>query len=240
MPITSPSPVTSSPRDPSHLIASEMIQLRMKLEEKRRAIEAQKKKVTSLRPSPRIRRPVPEALPWRCFLLIQVEAAFTRHRQKMGRTAFLNVVRRKGINAPVSPSSGGAETPSTEPATPSPEARQGGVERAERCKPDGAAPRSPCEDKGGESRCLGDGARAYVSPDRASCLDSGVTPGEADLADYTRSIERLNTSLGFLQTEMQRLAQQQEKIMAMREQQQQQQAWVIPAPAPSPHRYLCF
>lgn len=64
--------------------------------------------------------------------------------------------------------------------------------------------------------------------------DSGVTPGEADLADYTRSIERLNTSLGFLQTEMQRLAQQQEKIMAMRE--QQQQAWVIPAPAPSPHR----
>lgn len=67
-----------------------------------------------------------------------------------------------------------------------------------------------------------------------SCGDSGVTPGEADLADYTRSIERLNTSLGFLQTEMQRLAQQQEKIMAMRE--QQQQAWVIPAPAPSPHR----
>lgn len=67
------------------------------------------------------------------------------------------------------------------------------------------------------------------------CGDTGVTPGEIDLADYTRSIERLNTSLGFLQTEMQRLAQQQEKIMAMRE--QQQQAWVIPPPAPSPHRY---
>uniref|UniRef100_A0A674NB06 Calmodulin regulated spectrin associated protein family member 2 n=1 Tax=Takifugu rubripes TaxID=31033 RepID=A0A674NB06_TAKRU len=166
--------ITPSPRDPSHLIASEMIQLRMKLEEKRRAIEAQKKKV---------------------------EAAFTRHRQKMGRTAFLNVVRRKGINVPVSPNSGGAETPSSEPITPSMETSQGGVERAERCKPDGAAPKSPSEDRG----------------------------GEADLADYTRSIERLNTSLGFLQTEMQRLAQQQEKIMAMREQ-QQQQAWVIPAP----------
>lgn len=64
----------------------------------------------------------------------------------------------------------------------------------------------------------------------------GATSGEADLAAYTRSIERLNTSLGFLQTEMQRLAQQQEKIMAMRE--QQQQSWVIPPPAPSPHRYL--
>uniref|UniRef100_A0A8D2ZI02 Calmodulin regulated spectrin-associated protein family, member 2b n=1 Tax=Scophthalmus maximus TaxID=52904 RepID=A0A8D2ZI02_SCOMX len=140
LPITSPSPVTPSPRDPSHIIASEMIQLRMKLEEKRRAIEAQKKKV---------------------------EAAFTRHRQRMGRTAFLNVVRRKGVTAPLNPT---------------------------------------------------------------------VAPGEVDLAEYTRSIERLNTSLGFMQTEMQRLAQQQEKIMAMRD--QQQQAWVIPPPAPSPHRQL--
>ncbi|KAM7379243.1 hypothetical protein PAMP_004808 [Pampus punctatissimus] len=185
LPITSPSPITPSPRDPSHLIASEMIQLRMKLEEKRRAIEAQKKKV---------------------------EAAFTRHRQRMGRTAFLNVVRRKGVTAPLSPSSGGAETPSPEPLTSSKETSDGSMERAERCKPDGAAPKSPCEDVG------------------------GVAPGEIDLAEYTRSIERLNTSLGFLQTEMQRLAQQQEKIMAMRE--QHQQAWVIPPPAPSPHRQL--
>ncbi|XP_030016138.1 calmodulin-regulated spectrin-associated protein 2 isoform X2 [Sphaeramia orbicularis] len=185
LPITSPSPITPTPRDPSHLIASEMIQLRMKLEEKRRAIEAQKKKV---------------------------EAAFTRHRQKMGRTAFLNVVRRKGVNPASNPSSGGAETPSPEPLPSSKATSQGSMDRVERCKPDGAAPKSPCEDGG------------------------GVAPGEIDLAEYTRSIERLNTSLGFLQTEMQRLAQQQEKIMAMRE--QQQQAWVIPPPAPSPHRQL--
>ncbi|XP_031711234.1 calmodulin-regulated spectrin-associated protein 2 isoform X2 [Anarrhichthys ocellatus] len=185
LPITSPSPVTPSPRDPSHLIATEMIQLRMKLEEKRRAIEAQKKKV---------------------------EAAFTRHRQRMGRTAFLNVVRRKGITAPLSPSSGAAEALSPESLTASKETNQGSMERAERCKPDGAAPKSPCEDAGGAS------------------------PGEIDLTEYTRSIERLNTSLGFLQTEMQRLAQQQETIMSMRE--QQQQSWVIPPPAPSPHRQL--
>uniref|UniRef100_A0A8D3DJB5 Calmodulin regulated spectrin-associated protein family, member 2b n=1 Tax=Scophthalmus maximus TaxID=52904 RepID=A0A8D3DJB5_SCOMX len=184
LPITSPSPVTPSPRDPSHIIASEMIQLRMKLEEKRRAIEAQKKKV---------------------------EAAFTRHRQRMGRTAFLNVVRRKGVTAPLNPSSGG-ETPSPEAFTSLKEPGQGSMDRAERCKPDGAAPKSPCEDSG------------------------AVAPGEVDLAEYTRSIERLNTSLGFMQTEMQRLAQQQEKIMAMRD--QQQQAWVIPPPAPSPHRQL--
>uniref|UniRef100_A0A8C0XE26 Uncharacterized protein n=1 Tax=Castor canadensis TaxID=51338 RepID=A0A8C0XE26_CASCN len=41
----------------------------MKLEEKRRAIEAQKKKM---------------------------EAAFTKQRQKMGRTAFLTVVKKRG------------------------------------------------------------------------------------------------------------------------------------------------
>ncbi|XP_077370217.1 calmodulin-regulated spectrin-associated protein 2 isoform X2 [Festucalex cinctus] len=180
LPITSPSPVTPPARDPSHLIASEMIQLRMKLEEKRRAIEAQKKKV---------------------------EEAFTRHRQKMGRTAFLNVVRRKGVTSPLSPNSSGAQTPSVKTLS-----SFGGMERAERCKPDGAAPKSPCEDGG------------------------GFTPGETDLAEYTRSIERLNTSLGFLQTEMQRLAQQQERIMSMKE--EQQKAWVIPPPAPSPHRQL--
>lgn len=81
---------------------------------------------------------------------LQVEAAFTRHRQKMGRTAFLNVVRRKGVTAPLSPGSGGAETPSPEPLTSSKETSQGSMERAERCKPDGAAPKSPCEDGGGE------------------------------------------------------------------------------------------
>ncbi|KAK6311088.1 hypothetical protein J4Q44_G00191430 [Coregonus suidteri] len=179
------SPATPPTRDHTHLLSSEMVHLKMKLEEKRRAIEAQKKKV---------------------------EAAFTRHRQKMGRTAFLNVVRRKGvIPSPTSPSPipGGPDLdkPSPDPLfTPS-----GSLGRAERCKPDGAAPKSPCEE------------------------GAGLGGGEVDLAEYTSSIERLNTSLGFLQTEMQRLAQQQDRIMAMRE---QQQAWVIPPPAPSPHRQL--
>nr|BAE88500.1 unnamed protein product [Macaca fascicularis] len=52
----------------------------MKLEEKRRAIEAQKKKM---------------------------EAAFTKQRQKMGRTAFLPVVKRKGMGFLLSRGSGG-------------------------------------------------------------------------------------------------------------------------------------
>uniref|UniRef100_A0A3Q3KE50 Uncharacterized protein n=1 Tax=Monopterus albus TaxID=43700 RepID=A0A3Q3KE50_MONAL len=79
----------------------------MKLEEKRRAIEAQKKKV---------------------------EAAFTRHRQRMGRTAFLNVVKRKGVTSPLSSSSGGAETPSPEVLTSSKETSQGSIERNRPCR----------------------------------------------------------------------------------------------------------
>lgn len=74
---------------------------------------------------------------------VQVEAAFTRHRQKMGRTAFLNVVRRKGVVAPLSSSSGGADRLSSDSSS------QASLDRAERCKPDGAAPKSPVEDVGG-------------------------------------------------------------------------------------------
>uniref|UniRef100_A0A8C7ZUU4 Calmodulin regulated spectrin-associated protein family, member 2a n=1 Tax=Oryzias sinensis TaxID=183150 RepID=A0A8C7ZUU4_9TELE len=147
------------PNDPAQVMATEMVHLRMRLEEKRKAIEAQKKKV---------------------------EAAFTRHRQKMGHSAFLNVVKRKGD---------GAEGAKTE----------------------------------GEGKSKSPGAGEEQS-------HSHVT--EVDLSEYTRSIEKLNHSLAFLQAEMQRLAHQQEVIMAMREQ-QHQQAWVIPPsyanPSPQKH-----
>ncbi|XP_051985116.1 calmodulin-regulated spectrin-associated protein 2-like isoform X2 [Xyrauchen texanus] len=176
-----------SPCDPSHLLASEMVQLRMKLEEKRRAIEAQKKKV---------------------------EADFTHHRQRMGRTAFLNVVRRKGVVSPVGYNNGpdGQEKRTSGPQpqkTPSNSVYSSST--MERCRPDGAPPKSPLEEASLEEASL-----------------------EVDLADYTRSIERLNTSLSFLQTEMQRLAQQQEHIMHMRD----QQSWVISPPDPSPRKQM--
>uniref|UniRef100_A0A671LVH9 Calmodulin-regulated spectrin-associated protein 2-like n=1 Tax=Sinocyclocheilus anshuiensis TaxID=1608454 RepID=A0A671LVH9_9TELE len=178
----SPSRITS-PRDPSHLLASEMVQLKMKLEEKRRAIEAQKKKV---------------------------EAAFTRHRQRMGRTAFLNVVRRKGVVSPLGGDSegpDGREKQTSDPQPPkTPLNSNDSDSRLERCRPDGAPPKSPLEE-------------AAV---------------EVDLGEYTRSIEHLNTSLSFLQSEMQRLAQQQEHIMQMRE----HQSWVISPPDPSPRKQL--
>ncbi|XP_056132425.1 calmodulin-regulated spectrin-associated protein 2a [Lampris incognitus] len=175
-------PMQLLPNDPAQAMATEMVQLRMRLEEKRKAIEAQKKKV---------------------------EAAFTRHRQRMGRSAFLTVVKRKGDGA----ASGTEEEGGTieeEGKTRSSNFRTG---RGKADTPDGA------------EQCS-EGSRWLKSPGAGEeGGPSAGQPTEVDLTEYTRSIEKLNHSLAFLQTEMQRLAQQQEVIMAMRE---QQQAWVIP------------
>ncbi|XP_061831983.1 calmodulin-regulated spectrin-associated protein 2a isoform X2 [Nerophis lumbriciformis] len=187
------SPVQLPRNDPAQVMATEMVHLRMRLEEKRKAIEAQKKKV---------------------------EAAFTRHRQKMGHSAFLNVVKRKGDGAASRGDEGGKVD--GEGKTVSPIWRCG---RSSADTPDGAEQSStsscwPKSPGGGE-----EGGQGHAQ----------LT--EADLTEYTRSIDKLNHSLAFLQTEMQRLAQQQEVIMAMRE--QQHQAWVIPPSHanPSPQKY---
>lgn len=180
------------PNDPAQAMATEMVQLRMRLEEKRKAIEAQKKKV---------------------------EAAFARHRQKMGHSVFLNVVKRKGDGAA---SGEEAQKSEGEGKAASPVLKFG---RSKADTPDGAEQSSPgcCTKSPGVGEESG---------------QSHAPLTELDLTEYTRSIEKLNHSLAFLQAEMQRLSQQQEVIMAMR-QQQHQQAWVIPPPHanPSPQRH---
>uniref|UniRef100_A0A8C7ILU1 Calmodulin regulated spectrin-associated protein family, member 2a n=1 Tax=Oncorhynchus kisutch TaxID=8019 RepID=A0A8C7ILU1_ONCKI len=180
------------PSDPVQAMATEMVQLHMCLEEKRKAIETQKKKV---------------------------EAAFTLHRQRMDHSTFLDVAKRKADCASV----GGGEEEMGK-MTAEKERKTG---RSKVDTPDGAeqgqAPFGVCWLK---------------SPGRSTGEEGGQGPSEVDLANYTRSMEKLNHSLGFLQMEMQRLAQQQEVIMAMREQ-RHQQAWVIPPPEtqPSPQKY---
>ncbi|XP_024135031.1 calmodulin-regulated spectrin-associated protein 2a isoform X3 [Oryzias melastigma] len=184
-----PAPVQLPPNDPAQVMATEMVHLRMRLEEKRKAIEAQKKKV---------------------------EAAFTRHRQKMGHSAFLNVVKRKGDGA------ASEEGSKTEGEGKSVSTFKFGRNIAD--TPDGAEQSSK--------------ASCWQKTPAAGEEQSHSHVTEVDLSEYTRSIEKLNHSLAFLQAEMQRLAHQQEVIMAMREQ-QHQQAWVIPPsyanPSPQKH-----
>ncbi|XP_029284935.1 calmodulin-regulated spectrin-associated protein 2a isoform X2 [Cottoperca gobio] len=191
----SPIPLQLPANDPAQVMATEMVQLRMRLEEKRKAIEAQKKKV---------------------------EAAFTRHRQKMGHSAFLNVVKRKGDGA-ASGEEGGKIEGEVKAASTSPTFKFG---RSKADTPDGAEQSSTASCW---TKSPGAGEEGGQSPAQLT---------EVDLTEYTRSIDKLNHSLAFLQTEMQRLAQQQEVIMAMREK-QHQQAWVIPPPYtnPSPQKH---
>ncbi|KAM8874261.1 calmodulin-regulated spectrin-associated protein 2a isoform 7-T7 [Spinachia spinachia] len=177
----SPATVHLPANDPAQVMATEMVELRMRLEEKRKAIEAQKKKV---------------------------EAAFSRHRQKVGHSAFLNVVKRKGDGA-ASVEDGGKTSPTFK------------FGRSKADTPDGA-------EQSGTASCW---TKSPGSEEEGGQGHAQLT--EVDLTEYTRSIEKLNHSLAFLQTEMQRLAQQQEVIMAMREK-QHQQAWVIPPPHTSP------
>ncbi|XP_072367519.1 calmodulin-regulated spectrin-associated protein 2a isoform X1 [Scyliorhinus torazame] len=193
-------------RDPAQLLASEVIQLKMKLEEKRRAIEAQKKKV---------------------------EAAFTRQRQKMGRTAFLNVVKKKvdGIS-PLNeePSGDHRDRLSRERKLLQTES----IEEKDDLTPEAVG-------MNGNSAGSGKGGPLFPatqSEKQVACNLSNTTEealGDVDVIEYNRLIEKMNTALHALQQEMQRLANQQELIMQMRE---QQQAWVISPPQSSPQKQV--
>ncbi|XP_049626541.1 calmodulin-regulated spectrin-associated protein 2 isoform X1 [Suncus etruscus] len=193
----------SQGRDTTQLLASEMVHLRMKLEEKRRAIEAQKKKM---------------------------EAAFTKQRQKMGRTAFLTVVKKKEGISPLREEAAGAED--------------------EKVYTDPAKEKEPLKANGQRSKSLADIKESMEVP-QAKWLKSPTTPvdpekqwnlaspteetlNEGEILEYTKSIEKLNSSLHFLQQEMQRLSLQQEMLMQMRE--REQQSWVISPPQPSPQK----
>ncbi|XP_033884811.3 calmodulin-regulated spectrin-associated protein 2-like isoform X5 [Acipenser ruthenus] len=179
-------------RDPTQLLASEMVHLRMQLEEKRRAIEAQKKKV---------------------------EAAFTRHRQRMGRTAFLTVVKKKGDGtSPLREESIGSEDEKLSADSQPSKMSEDNTLKPGKCK---------TEDTWSEDNMDPAQSRWLKSP-----TDESI--GEGDLVEYTKSIEKLNSSLNFLQQEMQRIAQQQDIIMQMRE----QQAWGISPSQPSPQKQV--
>ncbi|XP_029887723.1 calmodulin-regulated spectrin-associated protein 2 isoform X5 [Aquila chrysaetos chrysaetos] len=193
-------------RDTTQLLASEMVHLRMKLEEKRRAIEAQKKKV---------------------------EAAFTKQRQKMGRTAFLNVVKKKGDGvSPLREEAAGAEDEKV--FTDSNQLKEKETQKSDEqtSKTSELIKENP---ENSHSKWL----KSPATPMDAEKQWNLASPSEenfneGDILEYTKSIEKLNSSLHFLQQEMQRLSLQQEMLMQMRE----HQAWVISPPQPSPQKQI--
>ncbi|XP_004277341.1 calmodulin-regulated spectrin-associated protein 3 isoform X5 [Orcinus orca] len=152
-------------------LSSEMSELGARLEEKRRAIEAQKRRI---------------------------EAIFAKHRQRLGKSAFLQVQPREaGGEAEVEP---------------------------------GLAP-------GGE-RPAGEGQGEPSPRPKAVTFSPELGPEPPEgLGDYNRAVSKLSAALSSLQRDMQRLTDQQQRLLAPQEPSgpaPPPAAWVIPGPTTGP------
>ncbi|XP_012669249.1 calmodulin-regulated spectrin-associated protein 3 isoform X1 [Otolemur garnettii] len=158
---------------PPEALSSEMSELGARLEEKRRAIEAQKRRI---------------------------EAIFAKHRQRLGKSAFLQVQPREA--------SGEADV----------EIESGSVPAGER----------PAGEGQGEPTSRP--KSVTFSP------ELGPLPPEG-LGEYNRAVSKLSAALSSLQRDMQRLTDQQQRLLAPPEAPgpaPPPAAWVIPGPATGP------
>ncbi|XP_038641001.1 calmodulin-regulated spectrin-associated protein 2 isoform X1 [Scyliorhinus canicula] len=185
-------------------LATEMTQLGIRLEEKRRAIEAQKKRI---------------------------EAIFAKHRQRLGKSAFLQLKKKEEGGEP---ENGASEDEDKRKL--SLEERLSKIEDDE--EDENESPMQP-DFKGRDGRML------EKDHEESPSKDSGEKDGkqrvsespkepevDADIGEYNNAVAKLNSALSSLQIDMQRLAQQQETLMEKKT----VQAWVIPAPKPSSQR----
>ncbi|KAM4676983.1 calmodulin-regulated spectrin-associated protein 3 isoform 2-T2 [Discoglossus pictus] len=175
----------------SPALNSEMNQLGARLEEKRRAIEAQKKRI---------------------------EAIFAKHRQRLGKSAFLQLKKKNGEE----------------------DGEEEGVEE-EKMSPDEGLPKEielegRRQPGGGEK--VDDTAQELLLRNREEkqvSFSPEVTKAGLDdnLGEYNRAVSKLNSALTSLQSDMKRLSDQQDKLLK-----KESKAWVIPAPknSPAPHR----
>ncbi|KAM9106040.1 calmodulin-regulated spectrin-associated protein 3 isoform 1-T1 [Megaptera novaeangliae] len=152
-------------------LSSEMSELGARLEEKRRAIEAQKRRI---------------------------EAIFAKHRQRLGKSAFLQVQPREA----------------------------GGEAEAE----PGLAP-------GGE-RPAGEGQGEPSPRPKAVTFSPELGPAPPEgLGEYNRAVSKLSAALSSLQRDMQRLTDQQQRLLAPPEPSgpaPPPAAWLIPGPTTGP------
>ncbi|KAM4577619.1 calmodulin-regulated spectrin-associated protein 1-B isoform 2-T2 [Odontesthes bonariensis] len=155
-----------------NVLASEIVQLRMQLEEKRRAIEHQKKKM---------------------------EALSARQRQKLGKAAFLHIVKKGG---------GKSDTlPNPLKAYISKDELNG--EKGPSSKDDMCVDALRGE-KGVEGTVAPPGA---LEADKKGNNGSFYLEEELDLNECSRSIELLNEAIGSIQQQMMQLSVQQEMLM---------------------------
>ncbi|KAG7266535.1 LOW QUALITY PROTEIN: hypothetical protein CRUP_000995 [Coryphaenoides rupestris] len=161
----------------------ELLQLHMQLEEKRRAIEHQKKKM---------------------------EVFSARQRQKLGKAAFLNIVKKGGGGGGGGAGAGAGGRSDTLPnplkAENSKEELNGEKEIASKDDLCVGALR-------GEKATEASAPQGALDPDNKGSSGSFHLEEELDLNECNRSIELLNDAIGSIQQQMMQLSFQQEMLM---------------------------
>ncbi|CAK6959755.1 calmodulin-regulated spectrin-associated protein 1-B [Scomber scombrus] len=155
----------------ANVLASEIIQLRMQLEEKRRAIEHQKKKM---------------------------ELLSARQRQKLGKAAFLHIVKKGGGKSDTLPNPLKADLSKDEL----------NGEKGTSSKDDMFV-----DALRGDSEVEGTTLTGALEADKKGSSGSFYLEEELDLNECNRSIELLNDAIGSIQQQMMQLSLQQEKLM---------------------------
>ncbi|XP_036408322.1 calmodulin-regulated spectrin-associated protein 3 [Megalops cyprinoides] len=184
----------------SPALSSEMTELGARLEEKRRAIEAQKKRI---------------------------EAIFEKHRQRLGKSALLQLKKQQGGGGEPGGEGGGGGGAGAELSAITLEerlARMEDEEQEEECAAKPPPQQEQPQEGGVESKGEGPGGRGS---------EKGAVPedkGAAPLGDYNDAVSRLTAALSSLQCDMQRLSQQQNQLIRKKAT-PPTQAWVIPTSA---------
>ncbi|XP_076000355.1 calmodulin-regulated spectrin-associated protein 3 isoform X2 [Genypterus blacodes] len=185
---------------------NDMSELGARLEEKRRAIEAQKKRI---------------------------EAIFAKHRQRLGKSAFLQLKKEQqdedGADGPVGPSSTEEDLSGL-----TLEEKLAQMEEEEQQELDRQRP--SVEEEGNANAAIQPNKKDTPSKDTAGTPGEKVpgTPGEksmAPLGDYNNAVSKLTAALSSLQSDMQRLSQQQNQLIKKKPSPSSSKSWVIP---PSP------
>ncbi|XP_048508202.1 patronin isoform X8 [Athalia rosae] len=191
------------------VMASQLNNIRMKLEEKRRHIENEKRKM---------------------------EVVMSKQRQKVGKAAFLQAVTKGKVKSPSSSTSGGESPVETVPPSPITSGNIG-VTPASSTETH-LVPHHPSQEKPQRpfslkeiSEDVRDVEHKWLEQDgSAPFIETRRTPDieNMDLDQYHESISQMNSSLSEIQADIQRLANQQNQIqqqhlMSQHQQQMQQQ-----------------
>nr|XP_046270661.1 calmodulin-regulated spectrin-associated protein 3 isoform X2 [Scatophagus argus] len=202
-------------------LSNEMSELEVRLGEKRKAIEAQKKRI---------------------------EAIFAKHRQRLGKSAFLQLKKEQREDE-VGDGGGDAQvsTSSTEEDLSRLTLEERLAQMEEEEQQEQNEQHLLVEDEGNVKEGLHLNKQVSHSKEKADIPGekSSGTPGEkmvAPLGEYNNAVSKLTAALSSLQTDMQRLTEQQNQLLKKKTTASSSKSWVIPAspktstPAPAPAR----